>query len=89
MFLSYDPEGDVLEVVFDEDLHRAKQAAYQLRDGIILYVTADTLKPVQLTLVNYSGLMRFPVVHFDRWQAIAASDKEHRSVAVVKLMNIV
>lgn len=76
MLLSYDPEGDVLEVVFDENLHRADQTAYQLRDGVVLFVAADTQKPVQLTLVNYKGLMRFPVVYFDGWQTIGASDKK-------------
>jgi hypothetical protein len=76
MRLSYDEEGDVLEVIFDERLHHARKKAYRLRQGIILYVSVDTMKPVQLTLVSYRGLTQFPVVHFDGWQTLSASDKE-------------
>ena len=76
MNLSYDPEGDILEVIFDEALHHTEQIAYKLRLGIVLYLTADTLKPVQLTLVSYRGLAQFPVIHFDGWQKLTASDKK-------------
>jgi hypothetical protein len=76
MFLSYDPEGDILEVVFDENLHRAEQVAYKLRQGMILYVTADKPKPVQLTLGNYRTLMQFPHVKFEGWKKLSASDKK-------------
>jgi len=76
MFLSYDPEGDVLEVVFDESLHRAEQVAYKLRQGMVLYVTTGGLKPVQLTIVNYRALAQFPVIHFDEWQALPLADKK-------------
>ncbi len=76
MRLSYDEEGDVLEVIFNERLHRARKKAYRLRQGIVLYVSTDTMKPVQLTLVSYRGLVQFPVVHFDGWHALPASDKE-------------
>lgn len=76
MFLSYDPVGDILEVVFDENLHRAKQVAYKLRQGLVLYVTAGRPKPVQLTLGNYHALMQFPHVKFDGWKKLPASDKK-------------
>jgi hypothetical protein len=76
MFLSYDPVGDILEVVFDENLHRAKQVAYKLRQGMVLYVSAGRLKPVQLTLGNYHALMQFPQVKFDGWKKLPASEKK-------------
>ena len=46
MFFSYDSEGDVLEVIFDESLHEAEQTAYQLRKGIVLYLTVKDFKLV-------------------------------------------
>jgi hypothetical protein len=76
MFLSYDPVGDILEVVFDENLHRAKQVAYKLRQGLVLYVTADRSKPVQLTLGNYHALRQFPHVKFEGWKKLSVSDKK-------------
>lgn len=60
MRLSYDSEGDVLNVIFDEHLRRAPKIAYELRDGFILYLAADSLKPIQLTAVNYRRLSEFP-----------------------------
>lgn len=76
MLLSYDPVGDVLEIIFDEDLHRAEQTAYELRLGVVLYVTADVKKPVQLTVVNYRRLSELPVVPFDRWKRIKVADRK-------------
>jgi len=72
MLLDYDDEGDILEVIFDERLHRAKveKAAYRLRDGFMLYLAVDSMKPVQLTVVNYWRLMQLPVVPFDGWQKL-------------------
>lgn len=75
MILDYDPEGDVLEVIFDEALHRTDQIAYKLRLGIVLYLTADTQQPVQLTLVSYRALAEFPVIHFDGWDTLSKSDQ--------------
>lgn len=75
MLISYDPEGDVLEVVFDESLQEAEQAAYEFRDGIVLYTTVNTFKPVQLTLVSYRALAEFPVIHFEGWDKLSKSDK--------------
>jgi len=49
--LSYYPEGDLLEVIFDTSLHRVKKTAYRLRDGLMLFVAVDSAKPVQLTIV--------------------------------------
>jgi hypothetical protein len=76
MRLSYDAEGDVLEVIFDERLHRARKKAYRLRRGIVLYVSVEAMKPVQLTLVSYRGLAQLPVVHFDGWQALPTPEKK-------------
>jgi hypothetical protein len=75
MRLSYDPEGDVLEVIFDERLHRASKKAYRLRHGIVLYLATDSLKPVQLTLVNYRGLAQFPQFECEFWHTFSTSDK--------------
>ena len=77
MRLSYDEEGDVLEVIFDERLHRARarKNAYKLRLGIVLYLAADTMQPVQLTLVSYRALAEFPVIHFEGWDKLSKSDK--------------
>ncbi len=74
---SYDAEGDVLEVIFDEALHRAqvRQRAYRLRQGIMLFVATESLKLVQLTLVNYRRLMPFPQIDFDGWRKLKASEK--------------
>jgi len=73
--LSYDPEGDILEVVFDENLQQAEQTAFEFRDGVVLYTTAVTMQPVQLTLVSYRELEQFPVIHFDGWDTLSKSDK--------------
>lgn len=75
MRISYDPEGDVLEVIFDERLHHAPQKAFRLRHGIVLYLTADYQKPVQLTLVSYRGLAQLPSFECDGWQKLSPSDK--------------
>ncbi len=75
---SYDAEGDLLEVIFNETLHRAqvRQRAFKLRQGIILYVATEGFHPVQLTLVNYRRLMPFPQIDFDGWRKLKASDKK-------------
>lgn len=76
MFISYDSEGDVLEVIFDESLHQAEQMAYELRDGILVYVSMPRHKLVQLTLVNYRALAQFPVVQFEGWKKLTAAAKK-------------
>ncbi|NUO84102.1 hypothetical protein HUU05_28850 [candidate division KSB1 bacterium] len=76
MFFSYDSEGDVLEVIFEEDLHNADQMAYELRKGIVLYFTAKEFKLVQLTLVSYRELAQMPVVDFAEWRKLSASAKK-------------
>ena len=75
MTLYYDSEGDVLEVIFDEALHRAEQNAYKLRLGIVLYLTADTMQPVQLTVVSYRALAQFQEIHFDGWETLPETEK--------------
>lgn len=79
MRLLYDSEGDVLDVIFDERLHRAEKAAYRLRDGIMLYLTTDSVKPIQLTLVHYRRFAELPILEFEGWQAMKASDKKRLS----------
>ncbi|MGH7455372.1 MAG: hypothetical protein ACRENG_28725 [bacterium] len=76
MRLLYDPEGDVLDVIFDERLHRVDKIAYELRDGFILYVTVDSLKPIQLTVVNYQRLAQRPTVHFSRWKKLKVTERK-------------
>jgi hypothetical protein len=76
MRLLYDPEGDVLDVIFDERLHRDEKAAYRLRDGIVLYVTIDSFTPIQLTVVNYRFLAQLPQIHFNKWQELPSIEKD-------------
>lgn len=76
MNLSYDPEGDLLEVIFDESLHKAEQIPFRLRDGLMLFVTADSMKPVQLTIVNYLGLAQLPMFHFNGWKKLKATERK-------------
>lgn len=78
MLLDYDEEGDILEVIFNESLHRAEveQVAYRLLDGFMLYVAVDSMKPVQLTVVNFRRLSELPVIHFIGWKKLKASDRK-------------
>lgn len=76
MRLSYDPEGDVLNVIFDEHLRRAQKIAYELRDGFILYVAVDSMKPIQLTVVNYHRLTQLPTFLFSGWKKLKAADRK-------------
>jgi hypothetical protein len=76
MLLTYDSEGDVLEVIFDESLHQAEQMAYELRDGILIYVSVPSQKLVQLTLVSYRALSQIPVVQFDGWKKLTATARK-------------
>lgn len=62
MFFSYDSEGDVLEVIFEEGSHHLDQMAFELRKGILLFFTVKDFKLVQLTLVSYRELAQMPVV---------------------------
>lgn len=76
MNLSYEPDGDLLEIIFDESLHDAEQKAYRLRDGLMLFVTTDSMKPVQLTIVSYRGLAKLPSFYFDGWTKLRATDRK-------------
>jgi len=76
MRLLYDAEGDVLNVIFDERLHRAEQTAYRLSDGLMLYVTQDSLKPAQLTIVNYTRLAELPTFYFYGWKKLKLTDRK-------------
>jgi hypothetical protein len=76
MRLSYDSEGDVLNVIFDERLRRAPKIAYELREGLILYLAADSMKPIQLTAVNYRRLSEFPTFLFSGWKKLKSADRK-------------
>ena len=65
MQLLYDEEGDVLDVIFKDAASNGSQAGYELRQGVVLYVTAR-MSPLQLTVVNFRRLAQLPVLHFDR-----------------------
>ena len=64
MRILYDEEGDVLDVIFDEREHKQAQAGYELRRGVVIYVTRN-FSPVQLTAVCFDRLTQVPVVSFD------------------------
>jgi hypothetical protein len=64
MQLLYDEEGDILDVIFKDDKRTVAEAGYELRQGMVLHVTANML-PVHLTIVSFRPLSRLPVVHFD------------------------
>lgn len=65
MQLLYDEDGDVLDVIFKDTALNGSQAGYELRQGVVLYVTAK-MAPLQLTVVNFRRLTQLPVIHFDR-----------------------
>ncbi|MGH7599440.1 MAG: hypothetical protein ACREOI_24055 [bacterium] len=65
MQLLYDTENDVLDVIFKDAGLNGSQAGYELRQGVVLYVTAK-MSPLQLTVVNFRRLTQLPVIHFDR-----------------------
>jgi hypothetical protein len=65
MQLFYDEDGDVLDVTFKDDARTVAEAGYELRQGMVLHVTAD-MSPVHLTIVSFLPLSQRPVVHFDR-----------------------
>lgn len=60
----YDEEGDVLDVFFKDGSENTAEAGYELREGIVLFVTAN-MSPVQLTIVNFHRSTQLPVIHFD------------------------
>jgi hypothetical protein len=60
----YDEEGDILDVFFKDDSENTAYAGYELREGIVLFVTAD-MSPVQLTMVNFHRSTQLPAIHFD------------------------
>jgi len=60
----YDEEGDVLDVFFLDESKNVAEAGYELREGIVLFVTAN-MSPVQLTIVNFHRSTQLPAIHFD------------------------
>lgn len=77
MKLNYDPEGDVLEIIFNEALHRGEKKAYKLHDGMILYVSVDKMAPVQLTLVNYRKAVQLPAIYFEGWLKLNKDEQKN------------
>ncbi|RMH77849.1 MAG: hypothetical protein D6681_20600 [Calditrichaeota bacterium] len=76
MHLYYDSEGDVLEIIFNEALHKQAKRPLKLRDGMVLYIAEDGNTPVQLTIVNYKKATQLPVIEFDGWKALPKSEQE-------------
>ncbi len=64
MRILYDEEGDVLDIIFNDEEHKRAQAGYELRRGVVVYVTPN-FSLVQLTAVNFRRLTQLPVVPFD------------------------
>jgi len=64
MQILYDEEFDILDVIFNEKEHEHTHAGYELRHGVVVFVTRS-LSLVQLTAVNFSRLTELPVVRFD------------------------
>lgn len=60
----YDEEVDILDVFFKDDAENTAHAGYELREGIVLFVT-ENMSPVQLTIVNFHRSTQLPVIHFD------------------------
>ena len=67
MKLLYDEEGDVLDVIFRDEVHGLADAGYELRLGIVIHVTKN-FSPVQLTLVNFRRLAQLPAIHFNAFK---------------------
>jgi len=76
MKLYYDPEGDLLEVTFEESLKNVEQRAFRLRDGFMLFVAADSMRPIHLTIVNYRRLAELPTFLFNGWKKIKTADRK-------------
>lgn len=55
MRILYDEEHDILDVIFNDSNISDSKAGYELRDGIVLYISTNML-PIQLTLVNFRRL---------------------------------
>jgi len=60
----YNEEGDILDAFFKDDSENAAEAGYELREGAVLFVTAN-MSPVQLTIVNFHRSTQLPVINFD------------------------
>lgn len=60
----YDEEGDILDVFFLDESKNVAETGYELREGVVLFVTAN-MSPVQLTIVNFHRSTQVPVLHFD------------------------
>lgn len=71
MRLLCDEHGGVLDVFFAAHESEVAKAVYELRKGIVHYLTAKML-PAQLTLVNYHRLTQLPAIHFDELAAHCA-----------------
>jgi len=63
MQLLYDEEGDVLDIFFTDDEQALAYAGYEVRQGIVVYVTKN-FSPVQLTVVSFRRLTQAPAIYF-------------------------
>jgi hypothetical protein len=64
MQVLYDEEGDVLDIFFTDEKHDLAYAGYEVRQGIVVYVT-KSFSPVQLTMVSFRRLTQAPAIHFN------------------------
>ncbi|NIR47964.1 hypothetical protein GWO43_05900 [candidate division KSB1 bacterium] len=78
MKILYDEKYDILDVFFNETNHDSVTASYELRDGIVLYVS-ENMVPRQLKVVNYRRLTEFPMIHFNRFAKLPETIREQLS----------
>jgi len=64
MQIFYDEEGDILDVYFKDESKTIAEAGYELRNGVVLFVSAN-MSLVQLTIVNFQRSTQLPVLCFD------------------------
>ena len=62
--ISYDHEGDMLEVLFEKPI--VDEQAFELGFGIILFVNPHTGKPINLTILDYKRLLQMDKVPLDK-----------------------
>jgi len=75
MKILYDDIHDILDMFFGERSSKSEMSAYELRDGIIVFVNGR-MQPVQLTLVNFRRLTEIPVSHFDKLGGYPKEERE-------------
>jgi len=68
MRILYDETNDILDIVLQDNGTVTAETGSELRDGIVIYLDKK-IKPIQMTVVNFRRLTRFPVIHFDQLEA--------------------